>query len=1715
MRVCNNCYADIEKLESSDEEDEYQDFHDHIDDAMSELGEQSAAAESNLSINATNSSNTSTKLHTNSDLYSDSPKALHGRYTKDERLFDTASFVFTDESDSEDSDDSVIHYPNRNSGNSNNITSGGSVTGPISNNTNANYNKWDGRSRSPSRSRNSFRRHRSGTSLSIDQAKIMRMGPRKKSFTSRPKPSFSSSTMPPFKTLNGISPSSPLYDLNNASIAHSKAFLRQVLEHQGMPGKLGKWIDALMPPLLQCISHIDLDLKIFEGSDFRSFVKLKRIPGGLPSHSQYIDGVVFSQILTMKSMPQHISNPSILLARNLFEHPRLHVSKILEISRQELSRYDTLIQRVAQLKPHIILTTGGAGRSILKRFDQMGIAVLTHVKDSVIERVSLYTHATISTYESLSFNTALGHCSRFDVKTFRYENKVKKYIFLSGIPKELGCTVVLRGADMESLATVKKIVQFMVYIMFNLKLETSLLREEYTFVPDTPPLLKEIARRLSKNGLESPPTDPSGDPSEIDTTEMEGKILSTSPFVNYGLPYLLQVARQSEDQLVEMDQDKNTAPTLETINQILQSVGLDVNHIPGNQETITKMADFLYQEVSKRLYDNWSKQTKQWKNSFLRDQNMFTPEFHLKMVLLYSSVCTETLTPCFGPEILTFRFYNDKQDMPLGHFIERLCLDANALCSEGCGRTLKHHTRSYAHNDGNITISINDHPCNLPGMSDSILMWSTCKECRVSTPILPMSDDTWKYSLGKYFELSFWSSELSFREHICPHNLYRSHVRFFGFKNMAVSIEYNPIVPYEVVLPPSRMEWQPERGMKLKVSCYSSIVESIEKFYNSVALRINSVKVDELPPENIDECRIKVHELLARIDEEQRAVISDLDRIFINTDPTAYLPLNSVLRTMQDHAISWDFEFVEFENNFFPSEKDITRLTAAHLRKIFLPDDIYEKRHTIVKTDVDESVGDLVEKSRKNSAESTTIEITNEKVDICPADTSHDMGMEMKEFSSPPKEPLSGSVTARDVTEKKEATNEKDKLASSEGSLDDLVPQPKDTTETLPISDQKQEAAVDTNDFEKSIPGKEQQKNDISKIHEILESKSETSAIKPQVEEGDDPAIVSAANLSDLEGANKQKSDALFSKKAIATPTLTVGKQILPSAERETKSSSEFIEQLSAKLNNANSPSNIPRAKSNLDVSFGKGKSLMRLSTDSIPDLSSRGSLRGGTTRSPSPTSRREPLGRVQEAISLMEQRQPLSSTNSTSITSTSLDKTSTNSSIPLFSDTFGTSPDNTNNSTSTGNTNTLDHLEDRGGMSSSSAVAAAASSSQLTFKARHSSIPVLKHPSLERHADGNSSSPDRMMEYAKIRLKYNPPKAYADEAPLNNSIPVSKSLAMPSTAASLSNNLKFQSKFDKIGYTGGTSGAFRPRFGSTAVRDMGLQWISSANRGPDKKSVSVSSLAKHFEQLSREFELERARERRMLAQTQYRAVPVATSKPIVEVYKNVKEAVEELSQSEDEDEDDQENDSDSESEDESGKKKRRKISKTVPHPAAGFVSSGEDPGLGRETMVGEGNKNGLSVPQTQKDSIKSPRIDGKVFSEHNAVLPDDLNLNNTDEDDGKQRLKTDHDTQEIPVGADDSMKNDNIVENGEGGEVKITEPLEAPIEPETSLNCPGIQTPGSQVEDSNLQQTERQGLLQSLASFWADRSATGWRPLDYPLYVQYRFFIFILLYLL
>ena len=60
---------------------------------------------------------------------------------------------------------------------------------------------------------------------------------------------------------------------------------------------------------------------------------------------------------------------------------------------------------------------------------------------------------------------------------------VKTFCMIEGCPKELGCTVVLRGASRPALKQVKRVLRFLINAAYNMKLETSYLLERCARLP--------------------------------------------------------------------------------------------------------------------------------------------------------------------------------------------------------------------------------------------------------------------------------------------------------------------------------------------------------------------------------------------------------------------------------------------------------------------------------------------------------------------------------------------------------------------------------------------------------------------------------------------------------------------------------------------------------------------------------------------------------------------------------------------------------------------------------------------------------------------------------------------------------------------------------------------------------------------------------------------------------------------------------------------------------------------------------------------------------------------------------------------------------------------------------------------------------------------------------------------------------------------------------
>ncbi|KAF2819943.1 hypothetical protein CC86DRAFT_374663 [Ophiobolus disseminans] len=778
----------------------------------------------------------------------------------------------------------------------------------------------------------------------------------------------------------------PKVELNTASLDHARKLLRQMMHDAGV-SHVSSWDKALIPIMRQCTDDVNPDVDRGDDIDIRNYIKLKKIPGGKPRDTAYVSGVVFSKNVALRSMPRNILNPRIVIITFAIEYARhqTHFMSLEPVIAQEREYLRNLVSRIAALRPHVLLVQRNVSGLALEFLEQEGIAVVYNVKAAVLHAVARCTQSRmISSVDKLAIDPSqLGHCGSFDVKTYLHGNIKKSYVFLSGCQKDLGCTIVLRGAENEELIKLKRITEFMSYVVYNLRLETCLMRDEFINTPttsNTGTLASshgeegEAKQQIEKTeapeqlalaaALQTGNEPMSENDNHVDAAapsyysdmveDHRTKILSSSPFVKFMQPYLLEQARQYERKLAHLKKLKSQYTTgddekPEDTEQEFELVQPEMVHTVV-QQAPKQVRDFLSavhaSEYEKALH-HYTTQKRQWETYVSGNADLYDPFNHQKIAVLYSVVNTATSTPCVGPEIIALGFYQEHDyddgftpDCTLGQYVEDLCTSAGVICEvDGCNRRMLDHSRQYVHGDGQMTVVVQKHPPKLKGLYQNILMWSCCRICGQETQTIPMSEWSWKYSFAKYLELTFWSTQLHPRADLCSHDIHKDHVRYFGYNNVALRIQYDAVPLYEVTVPKPNVTWKVDSDLKLKNSQYTQIVEKLDCFMNSVLERIQDIHPESVMPEKVDLCRKEVDRLIRRAKEEHVWLREKLQDKYMNSRYYEIIPMNRAIRAIQEKAIAWDETFLDFEQEFFPSEKDIRRLATLQLRKFFLERD--------------------------------------------------------------------------------------------------------------------------------------------------------------------------------------------------------------------------------------------------------------------------------------------------------------------------------------------------------------------------------------------------------------------------------------------------------------------------------------------------------------------------------------------------------------------------------------------------------------------------------------------------------------------------------------------------------------------------------------------------------------------------------------------------------
>ncbi|CUM63433.1 uncharacterized protein PRCAT00001008001 [Priceomyces carsonii] len=720
------------------------------------------------------------------------------------------------------------------------------------------------------------------------------------------------------------------------------SILMQCLVDCDVKGSQERWVAVLE----KVLSNVSL-VKVTDTLDIKQYIKIKKILGGTIEDTGIIDGLFMTKNIDSKSMASSIDNPKIALLMFPIEYLKqkeLFIS--LRIIHAQQSVYiSNLVSRLISLKPDIIVVGDSVCGLAEQLLEDANITVISNVKPQVIERISRYTKADIfQSINDLFFKKgSLGSCKNFEIRKYCFHNYVKSFAFFTGVEIEAGFTISLRGGDEDLLNNIKYAVETLIVGWLNSKFEQSFFKNLCLSFSISNRAFEgfKMKERVDRISCET-----QGDVS-LDKAEVVQYIdlfcerkISLSPAVRFPIPSTLSKVIDSYEKYtgfkktdVEIQAASDNSEVKETWITLLK-IDLKFELLPDGKSDLLNIVKFVSASQLRLLLNEYLLKARAWSNCMKLSTYQLYPVFHKSIHLLYSMVSIKFATPCLGPSTIAIDYYSDN-DKCLGIFLDQSFQDSTNTCDE-CGDLLLNHYKSYAHGNGKLDFILEkyDNVIHHYEGKNRRVMWSYCRECNQSTPIVPMNDDTYYLSVGKFFELAFWGSNVAVTEKVCEHDYFKSYIKCFGYMNLVIRVEFSEIDSYEVVVPKKQIQFMPEIDIKLKVESWAQIKKKSENFFQSIYKRLNRVKVDTY--EKAEDGLHKIEELKQKAAEQAKSIESKTLDLYYSTSPTDRISLNSILRDLQKLGVEWDNEFNEFEELFLPSENEITKITQFHLKNFLM-----------------------------------------------------------------------------------------------------------------------------------------------------------------------------------------------------------------------------------------------------------------------------------------------------------------------------------------------------------------------------------------------------------------------------------------------------------------------------------------------------------------------------------------------------------------------------------------------------------------------------------------------------------------------------------------------------------------------------------------------------------------------------------------------------------
>jgi len=577
-------------------------------------------------------------------------------------------------------------------------------------------------------------------------------------------------------------------DLQDRASTHLDAIIKNLVDSSILEKETVcavEWKETIASLVREVVGNVDPDVRSGDSMDIRPYIKLKIITGGKREECAYVDGVVFRKNVSHKKMLNNSDkikhNPKILILGGGIEFQRTdaRLSTMDTLIEQEDRYISILVDKIMFLRPDLILVGKAVSRKAQELLCEHNVAVVQNIKAEQLERISRVTGAlTLPSTDHMIQHygeECLGTCGRFLIKAIRDDpehqlvysqaNRVLKnsiargatHIYLDGCPPELGCTVILRGAERHVLEAVKNIVRFSIVVAYHLRLEVAYYNDRNLYLIPKSVSVTD-AEYLSEDDGQTLGDDE--DKSQLILGDRQKRLfLSTSLDVDIGLPYCREIRGLSATRKSGAHR-RNMRKVAVGDHQTLlfNSLAMNENKTPRGKTELLRIGYYAGEDITlgQFLVENCfhlSLHKHAGRDSGMLDQVLsFTHRFGRINI----SVTKEGQANSQNP---------DTDEEPQG--------------------------KSKASKDPSIPMSeapVQD-PFFLP-----ILMASYCKECKkFITQNLTMSDETWKMSFGKFMEMTFYNRTARPRDSSCPHDPRDDHELHFSCEGFCAKFDFVPL----------------------------------------------------------------------------------------------------------------------------------------------------------------------------------------------------------------------------------------------------------------------------------------------------------------------------------------------------------------------------------------------------------------------------------------------------------------------------------------------------------------------------------------------------------------------------------------------------------------------------------------------------------------------------------------------------------------------------------------------------------------------------------------------------------------------------------------------------------------------------------------------------------------------------------------------------------